>query len=263
MEESTNTTQTPKSNAFVVPDDKAYAWTDFDIWEVAEHLLTRLEPVDLEDLDPHDHECSICQDELLVSENVRPSHDPVKIGCGHIFGRKCIIRWFNPLCSFKFFNEHLDANQDDPLLGNPGCPMCRRFCFPEVEVEPAELLACRLSFWDMAYASAGVARSEKEERSREDLQKYVEYCRLIHDDRSGEQWELDLLHKNAQLYLFNFAVFLKSQMLTPEQENLRRKLERIARKDLKKCPFEDGTYVFDIESDDNERAVFANEPMLE
>lgn len=50
-------------------------------------------------------------------------------------------------------------------------------------------------------------------------------------------------------------------MLNPEQENLRKKLERIGSKDLVACDQENGLYVFEIVRDDNERSEFQHKPL--
>lgn len=112
----------------------------------------------------------------------------------------------------------------------------------------------------MAYSSAGVARSEREEHSRERLWQYVDYCCSNYEDELDYESDLDF-YIDAQDLLLEFARSLKTQTLTPEQETLRKRLERIGRKSLIKCDYEDDLWVFDIESNDNERAEFANEPL--
>lgn len=73
-----STTQTPKPNEFVIDEDEAYALTDIVTWEVAEFLMTKLEPIKLEGLDPDDRVCAMCREELFVSEDVRHSHEASK-----------------------------------------------------------------------------------------------------------------------------------------------------------------------------------------
>ena len=68
-----------------------YAMVHVDLWEAIEFLMTKLEPVHLEDLDPDERDCVICQDEFRVSEDPKLSHTPVKTVCGHVFGKPCII----------------------------------------------------------------------------------------------------------------------------------------------------------------------------
>lgn len=268
MEEST--AHTPQPNEFEISDDEAYAMVDIRLWEVAEFLMTKLEPVNLEnlDLDSDDCICPICQANFRVSENVKLSHIPVKLACGHIFARKCIIRWFDPLCAYGLLEDRdieendMDDDLDRIPMVKTSCPMCRVEFFPECKTEALEVLANRLQFWDIAYACAGVARSEKEERSRKCLWQYVEYCRSMDEINLEGHWELKL-QKAAQKELWYFATLLKLQyrVLTPVQENLRKKLERISRKDLDKCAFENGMWDFNIDRDDNERIGFQGVPL--
>ena len=48
-------------------------------------------------------ECSICFDEFVLDPQSK--HTGVSIGCGHVFGRSCIVKW---------------------LKQNPSCPVCKR-----------------------------------------------------------------------------------------------------------------------------------------
>ena len=256
MEEITS--QNPRPNAFVVPETHAYAFTNIAISQAAEFLMTKLEPVELEQLDLDDQVCVICKQEFRVSNDVRLSHTPVKTVCGHIFGQRCIIKWLDPLCLWG-----LREDDDEEVYldegGNSGCPICRHCFFPQSPLEPMIALAHRLYFWDMAYACAGVARSEKEEHSRRYLWDYVNYCRSI-DEHELVFKEFALrLDEDAQKFLLEFARILKvDQKLTAEQEHLREKLERIGRKDLAKCWFVHGSfYDFEIDRDDNERSEMA------
>ncbi|MCJ1470344.1 hypothetical protein MMC07_008989 [Pseudocyphellaria aurata] len=242
---------TLKSNEFVVHEDHGYATTAIEISDAAEYLMTKLEPIEMEELKPEDRVCSICHSEFVISEHVTVSHPPVKMECGHIFGRNCIIRWLDPLSYWTVDEEIIFSDPIPPwnLWGNSGCPICRREFFRECAIEPMEVVVCRLAFWDMAYASAGVARSEKEKRSRKYLVEYIEYCHSI------KEFHLDDTMEAAQDRLLIFVKHLQAQELTPEQENLREKLERIGRKDLTKCPVENGSYVFNIDRNDNEREI--------
>lgn len=233
-----STTLTPKPNEFVIGQNSAYATTDIKKWKVIEYLLTKLEPVNLEDLGPDDEQCTICQQDFHVSEDVKLSHAPVKTVCGHIFGKPCLIKWLNPLC-YRSLDEdrHGAALMGRHWYGDAktDCPMCRRVFFPKCRVEPLEHLAQRLSFWDMAYDSAGVARSEKEERSRKHLWEYVEYCHSI----SQQPPETDgrLGYDLAQVHFNGFAAGLRNQPLTPTQRRLQAKLKGIALKDMKLSTF--------------------------
>ncbi|MCJ1466455.1 hypothetical protein MMC07_005074 [Pseudocyphellaria aurata] len=258
------------------------------VTERVKFLMTKLEPVILDEIDPDDRLCSICQDELVVPESGKPSHSPVKTSCGHIFGKTCVIRWFDPLDAWGLYeygsdcdpesdsdrsqlsdvdDDHgYDLDELEDVMSEPGrsgCPICRQVFFSRCVVEPMENASQRIFFWDMAYASAGVARSEHEESSRAYLLQYIEYCRSINDntlDFDAGWYECMVC---VQEILALYVRFLEDQKLTPEQEILRKKLERISRKDLKKCTFKNGCYDFNIESDDNERDLFKKYPLKE
>ncbi|MCJ1262465.1 hypothetical protein MMC22_002335 [Lobaria immixta] len=234
--------QNSQPNELVIPDDEAYAMTQIETWEVVQFLMTKLKSVHLEDLDPDDRRCAICQEEFLISEDERLSHAPIETVCGHIFGKTCIIKWLDPLCYWGLtegadpviHNINITVIED----ANTSCPKCRKNFFPMAFREPMELLAARLWFWDNAYAFAGVARSEKEERSRKDLWNYVKYCRSINEFKLSDNMELELI-EGAQRNLAYFANQLKNQALTPVQEGLRTKLEEISEYDLKDIVFDD------------------------
>ncbi|MCJ1465658.1 hypothetical protein MMC07_004277 [Pseudocyphellaria aurata] len=326
------------------PKRKSYAMVDDAVIERVKFLMTKLEPVNMEELDPDNRVCSICQEELVVSEDAKPSHTPVRTICGHIFGKTCVIRWFDPLkvwalhkcnCGDRHHEpdsdrphhsdvdddhgydydeldgdrhhesdsdrpHHSDVDDDhvydhdelepeydsdeseseydtdeledeledenNPAVSEPGragCPICRRAFFPRCIFYPMEIVSQSIFFWDMVYASAGVARSENEESSRAYLLQYIEYCRSIDDNTLDFRLHWYDILVDLQELLVSYARFLKHQGLTPEQEILRKKLERIARKDLKKCTFENGRYDFNIESDDNERDEFKKHPLKE
>ncbi|MCJ1423351.1 hypothetical protein MMC29_001234 [Sticta canariensis] len=249
------TAPTPKPNEFVIPETTAYAMTDMETGEIAEFLMTRLEPVNPEYLDPDDGVCAICQQEFRVSEDVRHSHTPVMTICGHVFGKRCIIKWLQPLNCWGLKEEdnpYPEPDDDSSDRGNSSCPICRQAFVSECRREPMEFLAHRLSFWDTAYATVGVARSEKEEHTRKYLRELVEYCRSIDEHEPSEELK-QVIEEGAQEVFLAFARILKNQTLTAVQENLRAKLERIGRKDLAKCAFENGAYVFDLDRDDDER----------
>ena len=272
MEEST--TRDPKPNEFVIPEEQAYAWTDIEVAKIAEYLLTKLEPVGIETLDPNDRVCAICQEEfqvlndfespvlnhvefpvrnhvefpflnefpviddveLQLLSDVRIAHTPVKMVCGHIFGRTCIMKWLDPLC-YCIVPEIGPRDVDEILHevrtpGNTSCPSCRRVFFSEVFLEPLELLGARLWFWDYIYGLARVARSTREEHSRKYLWRYVNYRRSINGIEIYGESERALL-KGAQKFFLEFATELESQALTSVQADLRDDLQRLAERDLK------------------------------
>ncbi|MCJ1422811.1 hypothetical protein MMC29_000691 [Sticta canariensis] len=215
--------QTIKPNEFVIGDSRAYAMTAIETWKAVEFLLTKLEPINLEDLGSDDRVCSICREEFGVSENFKHSHDPVKTICGHIFGKRCVTDWLDPLRFCLSMNE----NVEDDVYGRSTCPTCRQVFFASCKVQPLEFLACRLSLWDSAYASAGVARSAKEELSRKRLWEYVEYCRSINEQEPTDELRVHM-QRIARIVFQDWTQTLKTQDLTPEQEILRDELERIS-----------------------------------
>ena len=242
----------PPPNGFAIPEDQVYAGTDFEMWEVIEFLVTKLEPAKREDLDPDDRFCSICRQDFGDSENVELSETPVKTVCGHLFGKYCITKWLDPLCCWGLTEraEPLDLEIFTDIFedGKESCPTCRRVFFSKTPLEPMEALAARLWLWDNAYAFAGVARSPKEERTRNILWEHVNYCRSIDQFKLDGKVRFEIL-EGAQLLLLDFARGLKSQALTPHQESLRQTLERLGGKNLREMVHvvEDGSrvsYVF-------------------
>lgn len=226
-----NTTQPSEPNAFVVAEYEAYAMVHINFWYAVEFLLTKLEPVQLEDVDPDHRTCTICQQEYHVSEDEKISHAPVKTPCGHIFGQPCIIKWLDPLCYWEV--DESSETEVHEASGNllertkTSCPTCRRVFFLESTRLALDALATRLWYWDLIYACVGVARSEKEERSREHFWQYIEYCRSINEFTVRRPFALEMIRLCERL-LSLFAFELKSQALTPVQEHLRNRLETAA-----------------------------------
>lgn len=235
MDESTSQPSNPIS--FDIPDEVGYAVTEIATCEAVEFLMTKLEQVNIDDLDPDDQTCPICQERFHVSEDITLSHAPVKTVCGHIFGNKCIIRWLDPLCLYR--EESNDALQADPdaslfEISKSSCPKCRHVFFPEPYQESMRELRVRLWLWDAAYARAGVARSENEERSRKHLWQYVDYCELFAEGNIAESHVADAIayREEMQVLFQTFAQFLWTPNLTPAQESRRQLLERIEVFDL-------------------------------
>lgn len=83
-----------------------------------------------------------------------------------------------------------------------------------------ESLAQRLSFWDMAYAAAGVARVGKGRALPKGFcGGYVEYCRSMDDlESDGPETKLEPC---ASPFFALGQENRKSQMLTPMQETPR------------------------------------------
>ncbi|MCJ1469074.1 hypothetical protein MMC07_007706 [Pseudocyphellaria aurata] len=226
--------KTSELNEFVISDCKGYAQICIKACSAANFLMN-LEVLEVDDLDPHDRVCTICTEELSFSTNPKLAHIPVKTPCGHIFGLNCIMMWLEPLYSLP------EPNPDNGLeftieKTNASCPYCRREFFPPGGSKLAvEELEQHIRFWDAAYASAGVTRTAKEEQTRNDVVKYINFFGAMHGltllDRS---WKWDFMYC-AQEELLKFARAQKAHKLIAEHENRRIRLERIARKDLQQC----------------------------
>lgn len=259
MEEST-------AQPFPTPEDEGYARVGIDLCEAAEFLMTKLEQVNLHDLDPDDRICEICQEQFHVSEDVRLQHAPVKTPCGHIFGDQCIMKWLDLLCFYRGESDDGSEADDDALipLTYSSCPKCQHVFFKEFFQHPMQSLYVRLCFWDMAYIIAGVRLSEKEKRTRKYLWAYVRYCKFFEykglDDRKFED-----LQEDARLDLLYFADFLTTQDLTPAQEIVRQQVEELAG-----CHMSDGDYdpddgnLFeeDAQEDEDQRSETDSKPNL-
>lgn len=251
MEEGISSRNT-KPNELVIRDNEAYAKTPINLYNVIEFLMTNLEPVRLEDLDPNDRECPICQVEFCVSKDARQSHPPVKTMCGHVFGRPCIIKWLDPLSYWGLKgdadSEILEMETESYDDSRTSCPTCRKVFCPTAVRVPMEHIAAQLWLWDNVYAFAGVARSEKEERSREHLWNYVNYCRSINEFKFDRVMQFKLF-EGARDDLAIFAENLGGEALTPVQERLKERLEELGELDVHEMIFEkkDGSqfpYVF-------------------
>ncbi|MCJ1467423.1 hypothetical protein MMC07_006048 [Pseudocyphellaria aurata] len=263
MEESTS-----ESNEFIIPDLAGYAWMDIATCEAADFLMTLLEPVEMKDLDPDDRLCTICQEEFYFSESLEISHTPVKTPCGHVFGHNCLMTWHETMYAWSNSDPKPDADDFDIRMemSNASCPNCRRECFPRQLKDSVEALEHRIAFWDVAYASAGVTRTEKETRCRDHVVRYIKYFNVAHKLEPLHiklMWELD---GTAQIDLLDFTNFQKAQRLSSELENRRIRLERIAKKNLSKCCNLIGggygyEYAFDINRDDDERDEFKGKPI--
>lgn len=243
-----STTSNLKPNEFVIPENQGYACTDIKISRIVEFLMTELEPVNLESIDPDDSTCSICQKKFHISNEMKLSHTPVRTVCGHIFGKPCITTWLDPL--FCVDSDSINVSS----TGNTSCPVCHRTFFPAAYLRTIEYLAVRLWFWDKAYAIAGVARSQKEEHTRKYLWDYVKYSRSVNEFHLPGNLEY-LTLANAQSLLVEFSKTLKTPALTPVQEDLRKTLRRLGLNGLReiKNKLENGlslfSCIFDSESE--------------
>ena len=219
-----NPAQTPTPDTFDMFNHKAYAWTDVETVEVAEYLLTKLEPIDHEDLDPADRVCIICQQEFHTSPHEQLEHTPVKTPCGHIFGEKCIMKWLEAVNYWGLADEYRDLPAENIHLvtdGKTSCPVCRTEFFDGFWVKSFEVLKQRLVLWDAAYAWAGLATSDEEEHTRRVLWQYVAYCHSM-DELDHDEPRARVQAKKA---FVRWVKALKMQDLTERQVFLRKKLK--------------------------------------
>ncbi|MCJ1468202.1 hypothetical protein MMC07_006830 [Pseudocyphellaria aurata] len=264
---------TPELNEFVISESEGYACMDIDTAEAAYFLLRELKSLNIEDLEPDDRLCSICQQEYCFDEGQKHPHGPVKTPCGHIFGDECLMIWLENMDAWSKYG--LDAEADDyevPVeMSNTSCPNCRREFFPEQVKDVMEELVQRILFWDLAYAYADVTRTAEEENCRRPVMEYIRFFNWTHELEPIQmrvRWKFD---KIVQEDLLKFARAQKAYKFTPEHENKRIQLERIARKDLSKCwrsnrerlSLVNGGYyyAFDINCDEDEREEFKDQPM--
>ncbi|MCJ1425192.1 hypothetical protein MMC29_003080 [Sticta canariensis] len=211
-----------------VDEQYTYAQTSVETLRVIRFFLEELKPVNTEDIETEDGNCAICAEQFTTD-----SHRAVRLPCNHIFGKSCIEHWLRPYASLTIMPG--DQSMEPALsLGANSCPQCRRVFFPKQgAIDSLPNLETRVKFWDMAYAHVGITLSENERRAREDLLRYlgsypgrgldVYYPYLD----TGSQWQSSLGWHQHQLFIFSFG--LRTQSLTPEQENLRQRLEDNAR----------------------------------
>lgn len=136
-----NTTSRPRPNELVIPDDEAYLRTDIELSDIAEYLMTNLEPIDIKTLDAEDHICPICHEEFQESDNMKLAHEPVKSVCNHIFGKRCVIKWLDP---FFYFGSTGPVGRSSH--GKTDCQSCRR-------ISSQRRLSKVWSFWPRGFGS--------------------------------------------------------------------------------------------------------------
>lgn len=240
-----STTANQAENMFTLEDDEAYAGTEADIWQ-AIRIFNQLKVVDLKELAPEDRSCSICSQPYDDLEYKATKHVPVRLACSHVFGKECLAKWITP---FGVWEDNEDGRWEEeqnwfhnPLVvasSSPAnCPLCRRTLFQTPRrAESAKGLEARLMFFDRAYEKVGCLRSEKEEQSRADLVRYIEFYRIANGDTIEEteaateqRWsQLERYHKIARTELCYFVLRRKHEkVLTPIQARLKRNLFHIS-----------------------------------
>lgn len=106
------------------------------------------------------------------------------------------------------------------------------------------MLATRLWLWDNVFDFARVARSDKEERSREHIWTYINYCHSINEIELCDLVQLEY-SKSACEFLSDYAARLEIIPLTPIQGHLRERLKRIGKRDIAEIIFDlhDGSHI--------------------
>ncbi|KAL8947114.1 MAG: hypothetical protein Q9222_006569 [Ikaeria aurantiellina] len=75
---------------------RGYAGIQSNVYE-AMRILNHLRPVDLRKVNASDRVCAICFDTESNPRANRSCHELVRLpGCGHYFGRSCIVSWLTP-----------------------------------------------------------------------------------------------------------------------------------------------------------------------
>lgn len=217
----------PVVNTLDVDEQRTYADTSIETWQIIKFFLEGLQPVRIADLEPGDCQCDICTEDF--AEDL--GHRAVRLSCGHIFGEQCLKIWLSPYAPCMPIKR---VALGVPVGANT-CPKCRRVFFPEQkasDILPA--IEARIKFWDKVYTYVGIALSERERQAREDLLQYLgryptrgldEYY-PNYTSRSGPQsW--------AHKLLLRFSLRIKRRNLTPVQEHLRQGVEDVAKFDFR------------------------------
>ena len=87
-----------------------------------------------------------------------------------------------------------------------------------------EMLATRLWLWDNVFDFVGVVRSDKEERSREHIWTYINYCHSINEIELCDLVQLEYSESTRE-FLSDYAARLEIIPLTPIQGRLREELK--------------------------------------
>ncbi|MCJ1424416.1 hypothetical protein MMC29_002304 [Sticta canariensis] len=230
--------QGQRQDMFELDDDEAYAGTEADVWH-AIRAFNNCEVVGLNELTPEERTCLVCKlpfDDPEEGEEVL--HIPVRLPCSHVMGKECLAKRTTPFGAWQDnWNSEWEERRgwfDSPrsprvmFSGSADCPVhcpvCRQDFFQEpLLAESALGLEARLMLWDRAYARVGCLRSEREEQSRADLIRYVEFNRLANGDFVENQqidfdqrWgELQRYHSSAMGRLFDFVLRRANYMMTP------------------------------------------------
>ncbi|KAL8719945.1 MAG: hypothetical protein Q9225_003122 [Loekoesia sp. 1 TL-2023] len=103
-------------------DCLGYAGLSGTIFE-ALRFLNRLKPVDLSKIPAEDQVCAICHNCLSDPEADQTWHQLVQLpGCGHFFGRSCLISWLTPLDKVgdAVDGEFGDEDEEEEMIEDSG-----------------------------------------------------------------------------------------------------------------------------------------------
>lgn len=242
------TTENQNEPMFQLNDYEAYAGTEAKVWQ-AMRFFNKLEAVDLNELAPEDRTCSICRLAYDDPKDGDIKHVPIQLPCSHCFGREGLARWITPRAVWEHNGSNEWEEEQDyfwrpfiPSSGSAACPICRRVLFQRPHnTESAMGLEARLIFWDRANEKIGCLRSEKEEQSRADLIRYMEFNRRANGIgveankiAIDQRWnELERYHLSARILLLGFVTVRTWESVSPTQARLLRNLQHMARDGLK------------------------------
>lgn len=202
-------------------EKRTYAYIATETWQITKFLLEELTPVDTADLEPEDRECAICAEDFSTDD-----HPAVRLPCNHVVGEECVRERLRPYSPFSPILGY------ELKVGTNTCPICRREFFSKqrgFDVLPN--IEARIKLWDKAYAHVGIALSDRERQTREDLLRYIDYYTredvYFYPFTSPESIEPWVDHQRQ--WLLSFSLDLKRKNLTLRQEHLRQGLEEYAR----------------------------------
>lgn len=229
----------PKVNTLDVDEQRTYADTSYETWTIIKFFLEELKPVHAENFEPEDRTCHICSEDFT-----NDFHRAVRLPCKHCFGEQCIKTWLRPYAACM----PIKWNKWGKPVGANTCPTCRREFFPrQTTVDILPVVEARLKLWDQAYAHAGIPLSTTQRHARSDLLRYLHgyYAHGV-DDYYPCYTAMLAYQQCAHVQFLKFCARLKTRVLAPGQESLRRRLEHVARHGVRWRQNPRGEMVFQV-----------------